>query len=124
MHYRRTRLSLFYLAGYLGIGGAGLLFAPQQSLALLGAARSYDPVFVRFSGMFMLALSAVVATFIQHRLEALYGNTLIIRAFFVVCLIWFFRQTQDPVFLSILGVVVLGVVLTTTCLVLDRRERL
>src|SRR5271169_6147385 len=120
----RTRLSLFYLAGYLGLGGAGLLLAPQFSLDLLGAKRIYDPVFVRFSGMFMLAMSAVVITFIQHRLEALYKNTIIIRAFFIVCLVWFYLQTGDPLFLVILGVVALGVLFTSTSVVLDLRARL
>lgn len=119
----RTRLSLFYLAGYLGLGGAGLLLAPQSSLNLLGATRTYDPVFVRFSGMFAVALSAVVITFIQQRLETLYKNTIFIRVFFMVCLIWFYRQTEDPLFLVIITVVALGVLFTTASLALDWRAR-
>jgi hypothetical protein len=119
----RTRLSLVYLASYLGLGGAGLLLAPQLSLDLLGAKRSYDPVFIQFSGMFMLAMSGVVITFIQHRLEALYKNTIIIRGFFLVCLIWFYRETRDPLFLVILGVVGLGVLFTGISLALDRRAQ-
>ncbi len=51
-----TRLSLFYLAGYLSMTGVGLLFAPLASLRLLAATGAYGSPFVQFTGAFMIAL--------------------------------------------------------------------
>jgi len=54
---RWTRLSFFYLIGYLSLGGLGLLFAPDLALRLLGATTTYPPVLARFVGAFMVALA-------------------------------------------------------------------
>ena len=79
---------MFYLAFYLGSTGIALLFAPEFTLKLLGAHREYEPVFVRFTGSFMIALSAIVVQLIRHRVEALYPTTIGVRAFFIVCIVW------------------------------------
>ena len=118
-----ARLSLFYLFGYLSLTGLALLFAPDFSLRLLLATRTYDDTFVRFTGTFMIALSVVVLQFIRHRVAVLYPTTVGIRVFFLACITWFYQRTHDPLFLVIFGVVALGFVLTSTGLILDRRRR-
>jgi hypothetical protein len=117
----RTRFSLFYLASYLGATGLALLFAPEFTLRMFGAHRDYDYAFVRFSGSLMIALSAIVTQLIRYRVEALYPTTIAIRAFFIVCILWFYFLTGDPMFFIFLGVVALGFVFTTASLILDRR---
>lgn len=117
----KTRLSLYYLATYLFVTGVGLLFAPQLSLKLLLSTGHYENTFVQFTGTFMIALSMVVAQIIRHRVEVLYPTTLFVRTFFIVVIVALFLETKDPLFLVVLAVVGVGVALTTTALLLDRR---
>ncbi len=46
----RTGLSLYYLCGYLPIGGLVLLFFPKQGLSLLLSDGDYGDVFPRLLG--------------------------------------------------------------------------
>ena len=117
----KTRLSLYYLATYLFLTGLGLLFAPQFSLKLLLSNGHYESTFVQFTGAFMIALSVVVSQIIRHSVEVLYTTTLAVRVFFIVVIVWLYMQTKDPLFLVVLGVVALGVVLTATSYLLDKR---
>lgn len=117
----KTRLSLFYLVTYLFVTGVGLLFAPQLSLKLLLSTGHYENTFVQFTGAFMIALSMVVAQIIRHRVEVLYPTTLFVRTFFIVVIVALYLQTNDPLFLIVLAVVGVGIALTTTAFLLDRR---
>lgn len=119
----RTRYSLFYLVTYLSLTGIAFLLAPGSSLRILFSNREYDPVFVRFVGSFMLALGFVVMQMIRYRLEALYPTTIMVRVFFIVCISWFYFQTKDPLFIAILGVVLLGVTSTSIAFLVDRSKR-
>jgi uncharacterized protein YjeT (DUF2065 family) len=121
---RRTRLSLFYLAGYLLPTGVLLLVAPDLSLRLLLSNGDYgSDVFLRVAGLLLLAIGIFVVQIIRLRAEVLYSTTLMVRAVFVVGFLGFYWYTHDPLFLVILGVVGLGVVLTSTSYWLDRHER-
>lgn len=116
----KTRLSLYYLATYLFLTGLGLLFAPQFSLKLLLSNGHYESTFVQFTGAFMIALSVVVSQIIRHSVEVLYTTTLAVCVFFILVIVWLYMQTKDPLFLVVLGVVVLGVALTATSYLLDK----
>ena len=69
----------------------------------------------------MIALSVVVSQIIRHSVEVLYTTTLVVRVFFIVLIVWLYMQTKDPLFLVVLGVVALGVALTATSYLLDKR---
>lgn len=118
---RWTRLSFFYLVGYLTVGGLGLLFAPALALQLLGATGTYPPVLVRFMGSLLLALGILVAQIMRHRVEALYPTTLVVRVVLVATLVALYVASRDPLFLVLTGIVGLGMALTTTGFVVDRR---
>ena len=118
---RWTRLSFFYLVGYLTVGGLGLLFAPALALQLLGATGTYPPVLVRFMGSLLLALGILVAQIMRHRVEALYPTTLVVRVVLVTTLVALYVASRDPLFLVLTGIVGLGMALTTTGFVVDRR---
>ena len=117
------RASLFYLAGYLGVTGIALLAAPEESLRMLAAQRAYDPTFVSFTGAFMLAFSALVIQIIRHHIHLLYPTTIGVRLFFIACILRFYQQTADRLWLVILAVVGLGVLLTLSGFLLDRKVR-
>jgi uncharacterized protein YjeT (DUF2065 family) len=117
----RTRLSLFYLVGYLIPSGVMLLFAPRFALKLLLSNSDYGNVFPRTAGMLAIGLGIMVLQMIRLRLSSLYSTTLIVRSFFFVCLISFYILNHDPFFLVLLVIISIGIVLTTTSYILDKR---
>jgi len=120
---RRTRLSLFYLAGYLLPTGLLLLVVPRVTLRLLQSNGDYgSDVFVRVAGLLLLAIGIIVVQIIRRRVEALYPTTLLVRALFLVAFLGFYLHTRDPLFLVILGVVGLGFLLTGTSYWVDQRS--
>jgi hypothetical protein len=118
---RFSRLSLYYLFSYLLLTGVAFLVAPHWSTQLLMARQVYSEPFVQFVGAFMIALGILVVQIVRHRLEVLYPTTLFVRAFFIVVIVYLYIQTRDPLFLTILAVVSLGVALTTIGLLRDRK---
>lgn len=116
----RMRYSFFYLAGYLSLTGVGMLLVPDIVLKLLFSNREYDDVFVRFSGMLMIGIAIFVVQMIRERVVVLYPTTIFIRAFFIVCILWFYATTRDPLFLVVLAVVALGVGLSLAGWMSDR----
>jgi thiol:disulfide interchange protein len=108
----RTRLSLFYLAGYLTFAGLALLLVPTFALKLLLSNGDYGEVFPRVAGMLLLGLAILVTQIIRHRIEVLYPTTLLVRLFFLVVFAYLFLSSSDPFFLVVFGIVLLGVVFT------------
>jgi hypothetical protein len=119
----KTRLSLYYLAGYLLLGGFALLLVPRQTLRVLLASGDYGEIFPRLSGMLMSGLGMTVAGIIRARAEVLYPATLLVRLYFMACLATLYFAAGDPLFLVILAVVAIGVVLTLTSYLSDRGAR-
>ena len=118
----KTRLSLFYLAGYLLIGGIGFLVIPRTVLKLFLSNGDYSDVMVRFVGLLLLALGIVVVQIIRLRAFQLYPTTLMVRTIILVGLLIFFVVYRDPMMMVLLGIVSIGFALTLTCLMLDRRS--
>lgn len=108
----KTRLSLWYVASYLLGGGASFMLLPQLSATLFMSNTAYPDIMLQTIGMFMVALGIIVLQIIRHRAEALYSTTLIVRTFISASLIVFFATTGNPLFLVLLGIVLLGVMMT------------
>lgn len=119
----KTRLSLFYLAGYLLPSGFALMIAPQPFLKLLLTNGEYGDIMPRFIGAFLISLGIIVVQIIRLRIDTLYTTTLIVRIFLCLCFIGFYIYAGDPLFLVLLGVVGLGIILTTSCYLLDKNVR-
>ena len=120
---KKTKLSFYYLFGYLSLVGIGLLFFPQQVLKLLFSTGQYDSTFVQISGTFMIGLSILVFQFIRHEIEVIYATTLVVRLFFISVFTWFYFQTKDPLFIVISIVVAIGVILTAASYFTERIPR-
>ena len=58
---------------------------------------------------------------IRARSYVQYPATLFIRVYFIACLVVFYLRTRDPMFLVLMGIVGLGLVLTSTSYLLDRK---
>ncbi len=102
------RITLSYLAGYLLIGGLGFAFFPELTFRLFLSNGAYGTVMPRVVGMFMIALSGMIALFVYHRDYKYYPYSVFIRTFIVLFLFWLFSGTGDPLFLVLIGIVLLG----------------
>jgi len=91
-----TGISLFYLMGYLLLGGFGLLFFPNAMLNILYSNGEYSDMMVRLIGAFMIALGLVVSRTIQLRLVVLYSLTLVVRILLVSIIGSFYLIYKDP----------------------------
>jgi uncharacterized protein YjeT (DUF2065 family) len=109
---RKTRVSLFYLSGYLSLTGLALMFAPDATLKLLFASRTYDDIMPRFVGILMLAIALIVSQIIRFRVEPLYPVTVLIRLVIWSYVLWLYLYSGDMFFAAVLGVLGLGIVLT------------
>jgi uncharacterized protein YjeT (DUF2065 family) len=115
-------LSLFYLAAYLVGAGFALVLVPSVALKLLFSNGSYGDVMPRLLGVVILALGLIVVQIIRHSVEPLYTTTLGVRAIIVVVLVALFIYSRDPLFISLTIVVGIGMILTGTSYLLDRRH--
>jgi uncharacterized protein YjeT (DUF2065 family) len=118
----RTRLSLFYLVGYLIPSGIMLLITPRFALKLLLSNGDYGDVFPRAAGMLAVGLGTMIVQMLRLRLSDLYSTTLVVRGFFFVCLLSFYNLNHDPFFLALLVILSIGVVWTTTSYILDKQD--
>jgi len=122
---RKTRLSLFYLAGYLLPAGLALLFVPQFALNLLfsNSNGAYGDVFPRLLGGVLLALGILIVQIIRHRVDALYTTTLIVRAVLLSVMFALYLYSRDPFFISLMVIVGFGVILTLASYRSDRKSK-
>ena len=118
----RTRLSLYYLAGYLLPTGLLLVAAPDVAFKLLMATGQYGDAIPRLAGSVLLALGIIVVQIIRHRVEVMYSTTVAVRFVILAVLGWLYVRTSDPFFLIVTGVVGLGVLLTGGSLLMARRQ--
>ena len=117
-----TRLSLYYLAGYLLFAGVALMLVPAFALGLLLSNGEYGDVLPRLLGVVLFALGVFVAQVIRHRVTALYPTTLAVRAVILAVLAALYVKSSDPFFLVLIGIVGLGVVLTGAAYLRERGE--
>jgi hypothetical protein len=115
-----AQLSLYYLIGYLYFGGVGLVAAPDQALRLLFAQGSYGDIMPRFAGMLMLALGTLVLQIVRHDIHTLYLAAIFIRGCLCAGMLWLYVRSGDRLFLTLLGIVGVGVLLTAAGYRLDR----
>lgn len=83
----------------------------------------YGDVLPRFVGMLMLALGIIVLQAVRHRLDVLYPTALIVRSGVLPIMLGLYLYSGDPLFITLLVVVGIGVVLTGVSYWLDRRSK-
>jgi len=118
----RMRLSLFYVASYLVTSGLGMTFAPDLTLRLLFSTGTYETTFVQMCGLFVIGLAVFVIETIRRRIHGLYPAIIGVRVVFCIGYVVLYLRTRDPFFLAVLGTVGFGLVLSTVCIALDRRD--
>ena len=104
------RLSLSYVVTYLAVGGAGFLLAPDFTRELLLSNGSYDDVGFRLTGTMMLALGYLVSSLVRHGDWKYYPVSIYARSFIVVVLTVLYFTTDDPMFLVLDVIVLIGLI--------------
>lgn len=119
-----SRLSLFYLAGYLLPSGAMLVLAPRLVFQLLFSSQpdAYGDVIPRMAGGLALALGVIVVQLIRLEIDALYATLVFVRAILVAIWFWLYARTHDPFFLILAGIVGFGALLTAAGILRDRKR--
>ena len=102
------RLTFSYLAGYLLVGGLGLLLAPDLALRLLLSNGVYGEIMPRVVGMFMLALGGLIFQFVRARDYRYYLYSIVARSFIVLVLTALYFRARDPLFLVFDAIVLIG----------------
>ena len=69
----------------------------------------------------MSGLGLSIFGMIRARTMQLYPATLIMRVYFIATFAVLYKMTQDPLFLVLIGIVGLGLVLTLSSFIQDRR---
>jgi hypothetical protein len=108
----KTRLSLYYLAGYTLPVGLSLMFVPQLTMQLLFSNHVYDDLGLRIGGVFLFSLGLIVVGMIVREVSRAYVITLFVRAFIIAALLTLFTQYRDPALLATSAVVTIGWILT------------
>lgn len=121
---KETRLSPFYLASYLFIGGIGFLAFPKTILSLFLSNGDYSDLMLRMIGSFMLGIGIIVVQIIRHRATDMYSTTLILRGMFLTLFTSFYFAYRDPMLLVLLIVVGIGWVLTFISHISDSRREI
>ncbi len=119
---KKTRMSLFYLAGYLLFGGIGFLFLPQPMLKMFFSTGNYSDLMVRFVGVLLLSLGIIIVQLIRYQASELYRTTLMVRTIILVALASFYFVYKDPLMIVLFLIVGVGYTLTLTTYLLDRRS--
>lgn len=104
------KATFVYLASYLLVGGIGLALFPGPVLKLFFAASDYGDVMPRVVGMFMIVLGYLIANFIRNKDYRYYVQTIVARTFIVVFLGSLYFVTDDPLFIVLNIIVLVGLV--------------
>jgi hypothetical protein len=107
--------------GEVGDGGGERPLDEDQEIEL-GGNGNYGDVMPRLLGVILLALGLIIVQIIRHHVEALYTTTLGVRVIIIVALVGLFIYSKDPLFISLTVVVGIGMILTGTSYLIDRRH--
>jgi hypothetical protein len=92
------------------IGGLGLSIVPGLFLDLFQSNQDYGDIMPRVVGMFMIVLSGLIAAMLYFKDFKYYGFSIIARTFIVLFLFFLYLLNNDPFFILINVIVLIGLV--------------
>jgi len=101
-------VTFWYLASYLLFGGAGFAFIPDLTLSFFLSNADYGDVMPRVVGMFMLLLGGLIANMAAARDFNYYRYSVLARTFAVGFLTYLLIKTDNPLFIVLLIIVLIG----------------
>ncbi len=118
---RNTRLSLLYPIVVLLVSGSLLLIRPGLVFSTLQSNVTYPPELGNLLGVMFLGLGSLVALVFRYKFEELYTWTIAIRLFFSLCAITLYFIYNNPFFMALLFIILIGILITILGLVKDQR---
>jgi hypothetical protein len=107
---KAKKITLTYLTTYLTIGGVGFALFPAQTLELFFSNGNYGEIMPRVVGMFMCALSFLIFRILRNEDWKYYSVTIYVRSGITLFLFWLFYISNDPMFLVINSIVLIGLI--------------
>ncbi len=122
MHYHYTKLSLLYPIFILITSGLALLSFPHVVFQWLGSNSIPESQWAHLLGMMFLGLGWLVSLVYYYAVFHIFRWTLYIRTMFVVVAIILFITAKNPFFLTLAGIIMMGMVLTLLGLWKDKKN--
>lgn len=104
------RLTLTYLVIYLAVAAVGFGFFPQQFMDLFQSNGDYGDVMPRLVGLMMGALAFLIFNIIRNEDWHYYVVSIYVRTVIVIFLVYLWAISDDPMFLLINVIVLIGLV--------------
>lgn len=104
------RLTLTYLVIYLSVAAVGFGFFPQQFMDLFQSNGDYGNVMPRLVGLMMGALAILIFNILRNEDWHYYVVSIYVRSVIVVFLVYLWAISDDPMFLLVNVVVLVGLV--------------
>ena len=92
------------------IGGLGLAAVPDLFLKMFQSNQDYGDIMPRVVGMFMIALSGLIAAMLYFKDFKYYGYSIAVRTFISLFLFLLFFMNNDPFFIVINVIVLIGLI--------------
>lgn len=99
---------MLYLSGYLVGGGLGFAVFPEFTLRLLQSDVLYDEPMVRLCGLLMAMLGSLIGYLVFLGDFKAYKFSVIARTILVGFVFWMWLRFENPMFLVLEGIVLLG----------------
>ncbi|MDH4069678.1 MAG: hypothetical protein OEV30_04585 [Ignavibacteria bacterium] len=112
---------MVYLSSYLIGGGLGFAFLPEFTQKLFLSNVLYDEPMVRFAGVMMTLLGSLIGYLVYKGTLIAYRFSIVARTFVVGFIVWVYWMYDNPMFLVLLGVVLIGLLPSYFLLWRDRR---
>jgi uncharacterized protein YjeT (DUF2065 family) len=107
---KMRRWTLTYLVTYLVGAGLGFSFLPEFTMDALQSNGEYGDVMPRVVGMIMLGLGTLIFTILRNEDWKYYVVSIWVRTWIVAFLFYVYAISDDPMFLVINGVVLVGLI--------------
>ncbi len=115
-----TRLSLLYPIIVLLVSGLLLIIQPSLVFSILNSNTSYQPDIANLLGMMFIGLGTLITLVFWYRVQKIYKWTIPIRLFFSICSIVLFCIYQNPFFVMLLFIILIGILITIFGMVKDQ----
>lgn len=102
------RLTLTYLVAYLAVGGLGFALLPETTMDLFQSNGDYGTVMPRLVGVLMLGLAYLIFNIVRNKDWHYYPVSIVVRAVITVFLAYLYIDSDDPMFLVIGAIVLVG----------------
>ena len=104
------RILLIYLSSYLIGGGIGFTFLPDFTQNLFLSNEIYSEPAIRLVGVLMMMLGGLIGYLVYLKSYQAYNFSIIARTGISLFLIWAYFVYNNPMFMTILVIVLVGLI--------------